>query len=162
MGEPSRNRPAFRPTSQQLRYAGAALAYLVATLHLFHPKLGFPRLLLLLSANPGLLYSDPRPVAFVLSGVAIIVGVSVGLLGFPIRVLYVLGLALMLTYISGYFAWHLSGHGGFLPGREPLYHGLTPLQAVLAHLGSDLWAALAVVAETGLFGLLAVLYYRES
>lgn len=162
MSGTSRHRLAFRATDQQLRYAGTGLAYLVAALHLFHPKLGFPRLVLLISANPGLLLSDPRPVAFVLSGVAIIVGVLVVSLGFPIRVLYVLGAALMLTYIGGYFAWHLSGHGGFLPGREPLYHGLTPLQAVPAHLGGDLWAAVAIVAEVMLVGVLAVLYSRGS
>lgn len=162
MNELSRNRFAFRPTNQQLRYVGAGLAYLVGALHLFHPKLGFPRLVLLISANPGLLLSDPRPVAFVLSGVAILVGVSVVSIGFLIRVVYVLGVALMLTYIGGYFAWHLSGHGGFLPGREPLYHGLTPLQAVVAHLGGDLWAAVAIVAEVILLGVLAVLYYRKS
>lgn len=162
MSDPMRNRLAFRPTNQQLRYGGAALAYLVGALHLFHPKLGFPRLVLLLSANPSLLYTDPRPVAFVLSGVAILLGVSVVTLGFPIRILSVLGIVLMLTYISGYFAWHLSGHGGFLPAREPLYHGLTPLQAVLAHLGGDLWAAIAIVAEVLLIGILAVLISRGS
>lgn len=162
MSERSSNRLALLPTTQHLRYVGAALAYLVGALHLFHPTIGFPRLVLLLTTNPAVLYTDPRPVAFVLSGFAIIVGVSVVTIGFPVRVLYGLGMALMLTYISGYFAWHLTGHGGFLPGREPLYHGLTPLQAVLAHLSGDLWAAVTIVAEVLLVGILAVLYYRGS
>lgn len=153
---------AHQPTTQQLRYAGAMLAYLVGGLHLFHPKLGFPRLILLISANPDLLLSDPRPVAFVLSGSALIIGVTVAATGFPTRWLYVLGAVLMLTYLTGYFAWHLSGHGGFLPGREPLYHGLTPLEAVTAHLGSDPWAAVAVGTETTLLAIIVALSRRES
>lgn len=148
-------------TNQQLEYAAAALAYLVAVLHLFHPKLGFQRLVLLLSVNPEVLLSDPRPIAFVLSGIAIIIGMPLVLLGLPKRVLYVIGVFLMVTYITGYFAWHLSGHGGFLPGREPLYHGLAPHEAVIVHLSSDLWATLSIIAETILLIVLGALYYRE-
>lgn len=162
MSKLSRERFAYGASTQQLRYGGAALAFMVGVLHLFHPKLGFPRLVLLLSADPALLLSDPRPIAFVLSGFAILAGVGVVGVGIPPRLLYVLGAALMLTYITGYFAWHLSGHGGFLPGREPLYHGMTPLQAVVSHLSGDLWAAAAIVTEVLLVGVLVILYRRES
>jgi hypothetical protein len=64
-----------RPTDRQLGYAAAALAYLVAALHLFHPTHGFGRLVLVLSAGPELLVADPRPLAFVLSGLALVVAV---------------------------------------------------------------------------------------
>lgn len=149
-------------SSQRLRYAGAGLAYLVAALHLFHPKLGFSRLVLVVSANPELLLTDPRPLAFALSGFAIVAGVTALLLGVPSRPVYVAGIALMVTYVGGYFAWHLSGHGGFLPGRRPLYHGFQPHEAVIAHLTTDLWAAVLIVLEIALLTVLITLYRRES
>lgn len=147
-------------STQRLRYAAAALAYVVAALHLFHPEFGFAQLVVRASIDPELLVADPRPVAFVLSGTAIVVGVTVALFGVPEKSLYALGMALMATYITGYFAWHLTGHGGFLPGREPLHHGFQPHEAVLTHLTGDPWAATAILAEIALFGVLAVLHRR--
>ena len=125
----------YRPTNRELRYIGAALAFIVAGIHMFHPKRGYPRLVLLVTSdNLSLLAGDPRPVLFVISGLAIIGGVLLVLWDFPRKPIYSLGILLMLIYIGGYFAWHLSGHGGFLPGREPLYHGMTSVEAVVAHL----------------------------
>lgn len=148
-------------TVRHLHSTAAALTYLVAAVHLFHPKHGFGRLVLVLMADPGLLLADPRPAAFVLSGIALLLAVPVAALGVPRRPLYGLGLALMASYVVGYFAWHLSGHGGFLPGREPLYHGLAPHQAVFSHLGGDPWAAVAVIAELLLAAILVLLLARD-
>jgi len=142
--------------------AAAALAYLVAVVHLFHPTHGFARLILVLSVDPGLLLADPRPLAFVLSAAVIMVGVPAVIRGYPERRAFALGAVLMATYLVGYFAWHLSGHGGFLPGREPLYHGYTPLEAVIIHLTTDPWAAAAVVLEVVLLVLLLALLYRRE
>lgn len=140
----------------------AALAYVVAGVHLTHPKLGMPRLVLLVSTDSAwLLASHPRPVAFVASGFAIIVGVTLAIYGYRRRLLYVLGIVLMLTYIVGYFAWHFSGHGGFLPGRQPLYHGMAPLEAVVTHLSTSPRALVSKLAELGLLGLLVHLYRRD-
>ena len=72
------------------------------------------------------------------------------------------GIILMTTYIVGYFMWHLTGHGGFLPGREPLYHGLQPHVAVITHLIGDPWAAAAVISEALLTGILVALYRRKG
>ena len=150
--------------TQQLRYLGAGLAYLVAALHLFHPDLGFTALALILTLDRLLSHvlHDPRPVAFVFSALAIIIGINLVLVGFPRKPIYLLGMLLLATYFVGYFAWHLTGHGGFLPGREPHYHGLHPLEAVVAHLQEDVWARVAKPAEALLFCVLALLYYRES
>lgn len=148
-------------TRTRLHYAAAALAYLVAGLHLFHPTHGFGRFVLLAATDPGLLLATPRPAAFVLSGLAIVLAVPAVALGAPRRPVYALGILLMLTYVVGYFAWHFSGHGGFLPGREPLYHGLSPLENVAVHLTGDPWAATAIVAETALLTALAALYRRN-
>lgn len=148
---------------ENLSYAGAALAYLVAGIHLFHPTQGFLRLVTLVATgNPSLLVSDPRPVAFVLSAFAVLLGIKLVLLDVARTRIYVLGMALMATYFVGYFAWHFSGHGGILPGREPLYHGLHPVEAVVSHLVSSPLAALAKLTEAVLFVVLAVLYRQES
>lgn len=153
----------YRPTDAQLRYVGAVLAYLVASIHLFHPKRGFPRLVLFVSTdNVALLLGDPRPLLFVISGLAILAGPILLLWGFPRKPVYVGGIFLLLTYIVGYFAWHLSGHGGFLPGREPLYHGLTPVQAVIEHLRAYPIARLSKIAEMFLLIVLVVLYRRGA
>lgn len=142
---------------------GVALAYIVAGIHLTHPKLGMPRLVLLASTgNLSLLVSHPRPLAFVLSGLAIVAGVSLVIWGYRRRALYAFGIALMIAYIAGYFAWHFSGHGGFLPGREPLLHGLSPLENVVAHLTGDARALASKAAETALLVVLVYLYREES
>lgn len=154
----------FKPRDQPLRYLAAGLAFLVAGFHLFHPQRGFPRLVLVLGLDDPLqhLMYDPRPLLFVLSGVALIVGVNLVLVGLPREPIYLLGMLLVTTYFVGYFAWHLSGHGGFLPSRKPLYHGLRPVEAVITHLHDYSWARWTKVAEAFLFAVLAVLYYRET
>jgi hypothetical protein len=152
----------FHLTSRQLQLLGAALAFVVASIHLFHPQRGFPRLVLLAATdNLGLLAGDPRPLLFVLSGFAIIIGVLLVLWDFPEKPIYIAGIVLTLTYIVGYFAWHLSGHGGFLPGREPLYHGLTPIEAVVSHLQDYPIARWSKLTEFLLLVVLVLLYRRK-
>lgn len=151
-----------RLVDDNIGYVGAGLAYLVAGIHLFHPKRGFPRLVLLVATeNTSLLAYDPRPLAFVLSGLAVLLGVKLVLLDVARKRVYGLGMVLMATYFVGYFAWHLTGHGGFLPGKEPLYHGLRPVEAVIGHLVEYRLARLSKIAEVLLFAVLAVLYRRE-
>lgn len=152
----------YRPTDRHLRYTAVGLACLVAILHILHPRRGVPRLVLILGLDDPMrhLLYDPRPLLFVLSGVAIIVGINLVLFGVPRKPIYLLGMLLMVTYFGGYFAWHLTGHGGFLPSRDPLYHGLQPVEAVMAHLREYAWARWTKVAEAALLAVLAVLYCR--
>lgn len=151
------------PTDRQLRYVGAALAYVVAAVHIFHPRHGLSRLVLYLATgNPGLVVSDPRPLAFLLSGLAILAAVKLVLLGYPRRPIYLGGIALTATYLGGYFAWHMTGHGGFLPNRLPQYHGLGPIEAVVLHLRTYPLARIAIVAELLLLVVLVALLVRES
>lgn len=148
--------------NENIGHLGAALAYLVAGIHLFHPKHGFPRLIALVTTgNAPLLVYDPRPVAFVLSALAILLGIKLVVADIAVSRVYVLGMVLVAIYFLGYFAWHLSGHGGFLPGRESLYHGLHPVEAVISHLVNYPLAALAKLAEAALFIVLVILYRRE-
>ena len=134
---------------------GAVLALAVGLGHLFYPGLGFATFASRLTTDPGLLVSDPRPVLFVVSGLGIAVGVVLSRNARVRTPYYVAGIAVSLTYVFGYIGWHLSGHGGFLPGREPLYHGLSPVENVLAHVSSEPGAALLIVAEIVLVVLLA-------
>ena len=148
-------------TIDRLRYTAAGLAFVVAAIHLFHPDLGFFRLLRILATDPTLLESEPRPLAFVLSAFAILAGVNAATLGAPRRPLYVGGMLLMGTYVIGYVAWHYYGHGGFLPAREPHYHDAGPLELVVTHLTSDGWAAASVTLELVLFALLVALFLQD-
>lgn len=148
---------------ENLGLLGVVLAYLVAGLHLAHPKLGLPRLMLLYSTDSlYLLANHPRPLVFVVSGLAIVVGVALAGMEYQRRLIYGLGILLMASFILVYAAWHLSGHGGFLPGRKPLYHGLTPFEALIGHITTDTWAALTKLSELALLSVLAVLYRRET
>lgn len=142
-------------------YVGAALAVIVAGIHVFHPKLGLPKLVTLVLADPALLVFDPRPLAFVVSGLALLVGLLLVGTAQRKRPFYLAGTLLATVYLVGYFAWHFTGHGGFLPGRQPLFHGLSPLENVLAHLTGDVLAAVSKASEVAMVGVLALLYQRE-
>jgi hypothetical protein len=135
--------------------AAGVLAVVVGVGHLFFPGLGLPTFAARLFVDPALLLADPRPALFVLSGAALVVGAALGR-GAPNRRPYYLGgVVLSLGYVAGYLGWHLSGHGGFLPGREPLYHGLSPVENVLSHLTAEPLAAALLVLELALAALLA-------
>ena len=144
-------------TTRRLRYLGAALATLVALLHLVDPNHGLLELFALLYTNPQVLVFDPRPAAFVVSATALLVGVSLSRNAPNRRPYYVAGIVLALTYVVGY----LTGHGGFLPGREPLLHGVAPVANVVRHLTSDPWAAASMASELGLIAVLVALLRRE-
>ncbi|MFB6250807.1 MAG: hypothetical protein ABEI27_03805 [Halobellus sp.] len=148
-------------SSQALPYVAALLTVVVAGQHLLHPEEGLLELFAILYTNPAFLLSDPRPLAFTLSGTALLVGLSLSRNAPDRRPYYVGGIAIAATFLVGYFVWHFTGHGGFLPGREPLLHGLSPLENVLAHLRSSVWAVTTKASEIALIAVLAVLYYRE-
>lgn len=149
-------------STRRLQYVAAGLAYVVAIIHLFHPTLGTPALVAYAAAGTPLI--DPRPVAFVLSSVAIIVGANLILLGFPRKPIYVLGMILMLVYIGGYFGWHALGHGAWWEGLEHGWYGHSFAEILLgpSHVRNDRIALLSKLAELALFCVLALLYRRES
>ena len=147
--------------TRRLRYLGATLAILVAFLHLLDPNHGLLELFALLYESPRVLVFDPRPVAFVLSATALLIGVSLSRNAPDRQPYYVAGIGLALTYVVGYLAWHLTGHGGFLPGREPLLHGVSPLMNVVRHLTGDPWAAASMASELALIAALVALLRRE-
>ncbi len=147
-------------TSQHLLPITASLAVAVASLHLFHPTHGLVRLL---EYARYLVAPDPRPFAFTLSGIALLVGVGLGAADRYRRPLYALGIGLMLTFLLGYAGWHtVFDHGTFWPTIEPTGHTETnPLASISAHLFNDGYALLSKLLELGLLVALAVCYRRS-
>ncbi|WP_331236441.1 hypothetical protein [Natronorarus salvus] len=152
----------YRPSNRSLGYVAAALAYAVALLHLFHPTLGTPAFVAYTLA--GTPFVDPRPAAFVLSGVAILVGANLVLLGAPRRPIYLAGMVLMIVHIAGYVGWHAFGHGAWWPLLERHGHSHSIGEILLGphHLRGDSLALAAKLSEFALLVVLALLYRRES
>lgn len=154
-----------RISNRQLYYIAAALAYTVAGIHLFYPSLGMPALVAYTAAGTPLI--DPRPLAFVLSGVAIIIGINVAVLGIARRQIYVAGVALMAIYLVGYFMWHAFGHGAWWPlGPERPWVSHSFLGILLdshhLHPRNDPVPLISKGAELALLVVLTLLYFRES
>jgi hypothetical protein len=149
--------------SRALRYLAAVLAVVVAGLHLFHPDYGILALFVYLGV-PAL--PDPRPPLFVLSAVAILLGMALVADGVvDPRAAYLAGMGLMVAYIAGYFAWHMFGHGAWWPWGAGLGgHSHTFAEIVLGdhHLRDDPIALASKLAELALLAVLAVLYGRSS
>lgn len=110
---------------------------------------------------------DPRPAAFVLSGVAIIIGINVAALGLARRRIYVAGIVLMATYLIGYFTWHVFGHGAWWPlgpERQWVSHSFLGILLDSHHLHprNDPVSLISKAAELTLLVVLTLLYFRES
>lgn len=137
------------------------LALLIAWIHLLHPRLGLPRLLLYIEL--GTLY-DPRPPLFVASAIVIFLGIVTWFYTDRRNVLYAGGIVLVIVYTPGYVAWHtVLEHGAFWPHIEAhAHHETGTLETVFNHLRNDPLALLSKTAELGLGILLAGLFFREG
>jgi hypothetical protein len=146
---------------RRLRWVAAALALVVALIHLLHPTHGGHALVIYASAG---YLGDPRPLLFALGGFALVFGVILGYQGFAGRPLYVGGIVVTLSFFLGYGLWHtVLDHGAFWPyleSNEP--HGGNPLFIVLAHLRIEPLARLSRLAELALLFCLAVLLYCDD
>lgn len=158
----------WQPSVRRLRELGSesfleitgGVAFLVAGLHLFHPQLGLPGLIRQLQVGT---VADPRPIAFTLAGLAILVGIVLISLDVGRRVVSLLGISLMIAFIVGYGAWHtVLGHGAFWPGIEAHgHHHQGTLETIGSHLLADGYALLSKLAEITLLFLLVLCYRRE-
>jgi len=137
-----------------LRYVAGILALAVAAIHVYW---GFPRLVLYLQAGRA---PDPRPFLFVGSAVLIFLGIARVLDGRNERAIYLVGIALMGTYIIGYGLWHTGlEHGGFWPwGPEPISHSEPAWQVLLDHMRADELGVVSKLLEATLAAVLALLY----
>lgn len=151
-----------RLVRRRLALLAGALSLLVGFLHLAHETAGFPRLVLLVSAGQPLL--DPRPLAFTVAGVGLIVGVLAtwnDLL--HRRGAYLAGIGMMVVFLVGYGLWHLTGHGSFWPFRpgQARIHPGNPVWVIVEHLRADRWELAAKATELAALALLVYLYRTD-
>jgi len=143
----------------RLRTPAGVLALVVAGIHLYW---GIPRFVAY--ATVGVM-PDPRPLAFVLSGHAILLALTLVAAGvLDPRRTYVPGMALMVVHVAGYAAWHtVLAHG--VPGATETVavdhgHVGNALLVVLEHAVNSPLALASKLAELAVLALLAVLYVR--
>ena len=147
---------------RRLRYAAGLLALVVAGVHLYW---GIPRFVAYASVG---VMPDPRPAAFVLSGHAILLAVTLVAAGvLDARRTYVPGVALMVVHVASYAAWHtVFAHG--VPGAEAVgvehghLHVGNAVVVVLQHVVNSPLALVSKLAELAVVVLLAWLYVGEA
>ncbi|QSG04338.1 hypothetical protein [Natranaeroarchaeum sulfidigenes] len=144
-----------------LEFAAVQLAAVVAGLHLYW---AIPRLITAAQTDQPI-YWDPRPLLFIVSGVAIIVALLLVRQQLLSRLrAYVLGIGLMLTYILGWAYWHLGGHMAVLPWVEDTHghsHEGNPIVILAEHLVGSPIDGISKTAETLLLLTLVLLVYAE-
>lgn len=135
------------------------MGLVVAATHLYW---GIPRFVAYAAVGT---MPDPRPLAFVLSGHVILIGISLVALGRLGRTrTYLPGMALMLVHLVGYAAWHtVLAHG--VPGADRstnhvhgYVHLADALLVVLEHVLNSPLALVSKLAELTVLVLLAILY----
>lgn len=144
-----------------LRVAAGLIAVLVAGIHLYW---GIPRFTLYASIGT---MPDPRPLAFVLSGHAILIGITLVAAGVvDADRLYLPGIGLMAIHLIGYVAWHTVLSHGVAAGRRPPSHSHSGPVALLGDVGTHLLhsplAFTAAVTEIAVIVLLVLLMLRSQ
>jgi len=141
---------------QNLRILGATLGILVAGIHMFHPQGGLPRLIKIIRRSA---FIDPRPPVFVLSAIAIIVGIILVTYGKYVKYVYIGGMLLMVSYLLGFVLWHTAlDHGAFWPYRGSYGHTTGVIEFVQVHLINEPDQLLSKVLELLLLVVLVMLY----
>ncbi len=145
---------------RELRLVAGVLAAIVALLHLFHPRLGAPRLVTLLEL--GELY-HPLPPVFTAIAVLIVFGMLLVYQGVLVRWVYLGGLLLMVGLIVGYGVWHTYlDHGAFWYGGGYGHTEGNPVLLLVRHLQTDTLGAVSKVMELLLGAVLGMLLLLEQ
>lgn len=138
-----------------------SLAVLVAGVHLYW---GIPRFTAYAAVG---IMPDPRPLAFVLSGHAILVVLTlVGVEVVAVRRTYLPGMGLMVVHLGSYAAWHtvlahgVEGAGSGGDGHAHLHVG-NAAWVVVQHVVNSPLALVSKIAELALLILLGWLYLRS-
>lgn len=134
-----------------LESAGVLLAALTAGIHLM---IGVERLTYYLVASRPL--ADPRQLLFVLSGVAVFLGVTLWYRGLRRDWVYGCGVLLMLGYLVG---WLLLGGHGNRYAWEGGHHDAGPLVTLVEHLTGDVYLLTTKTVEFALLVVLVALLY---
>lgn len=140
-----------------LRLAAANLALIVALLHLGLGVVNWLRYL----AGGLLVPTDIRWPLFVLSGIAMLVGLALAREPRYRTPLYTGGMLLMGVYVVGYFGWHVGGHRRLILFGPTTHHDV-PLGAfLLDHLFAGVIEFVAIITEVALFIVLGYLLYEH-
>ncbi len=144
-------------TERVLRPVAGALALVVAGVHASWALPGMVRQLSVWQ------FPDPRPAAFLLATMAILMGVALAVQGFDPLPIYVAGITLMLVFLGGYVAWHtVLDHGAFWPGRHAHGHAdASAVAVVVDHLVADGFALASKATEAALLAVLVALTATE-
>ncbi len=142
-------------TREVVEFVGVQAALVAAGLHLVR---GIEGSVVYLQAG---LLTDVRPFLFVLSALAIVLGVVHRYLGDPSRRsrrrLYAFFVVVLFLYLVGYIVWHSGGHPIVSPEPGTLisvhYHVGDPVSNILSHLRNDAFALVNAVVEV--VGILA-------
>ncbi|WP_115865007.1 hypothetical protein [Halorussus litoreus] len=135
----------------------AHLAVVVAVVHL---TMGLYNWLRWLQAG-FLVPRDLRWPLFVISALALFIGLLLAAQGRYRRQLYAGGILLMVVYVGGYFVWHATGHRPLLLFGNGATHTGPLIPFLLDHLFAGPVKFLAIVSETALAGALAYLLATE-
>lgn len=151
--------PAMDSGLPSLSYlVGAHLVVIVAVIHF---TLGLYNWIRWASAG-FLVPRDLRWPLFVVSGLALLVGLVLAARGRYRRRLYLGGIALMAVYVLGYFGWHAEGHRPLFFLGEGSSHTGPLVPFVLDHLFAGPVEFLAIASEVALAATLAYFLVTES
>lgn len=146
---------------ETLRWATGALAIVVAGVHLYW---GIPRFVAYASIGE---MPDPRPLAFVLSGHAIMIAITLVAVGrLDTERTYLPGIGFMAIHVIGYAAWHTVLAHGVSEAATDHTHSPVNLGNIVVvtieHAVNSPLALLAKSTELAVIGLLTVLYLRGN
>lgn len=144
------------------RLVGFATSQFVFVAAMIHLSLGLFQWLEKLLLAGWLLPRDARWPVFVLSGLAILVGMALARSAENRRPFYLAGIAVMLGYVLAYFGWHLGGHRLLLIAGPGAGTEAISFQWFLDHLFAGPVEFLAILVETLAALGLAVLFVTET
>ncbi len=144
------------------RLVGFLTTQLVFVAALIHLALGLFQWLEKLLLAGWLLPRDARWPLFVVSGLAILVGMALARNAADRRPFYVAGIVVMLGYVLAYFGWHLGGHRLLIVAGPAAGNESITFQWFLDHLFAGPVEFVAIVVETLAALGLAALFVTET
>ena len=105
---------------------------------------------------------DIRVVLWTLSGLVLLVGVSIVVLEeMTDRRVYAAGAVLSMTFILGYYSWHLGGHRSFFVAGDPQHQGVGPIEFLVSHAVAGPVEFFALLTEAALLLVLLLLCHPD-
>ncbi|MFC6797312.1 hypothetical protein ACFQH3_11630 [Haladaptatus sp. GCM10025707] len=154
-------------TVRVLEFIAAQLVLISAGIHLF---LGVPRVLIYTRPSAVSYYlnsgafPDPRPFLFTVSAIVVLAGLYALFNGLVARKkLYLLGIAMMVTYIGSWVFWHtVINHGQAFLAAGGHTHGGGILTTVVQHLVEVPLDAASKLSEAGATLIFGLLYWKTE